>query len=55
MIKRHLLTLGLSQVFHNLTLFKQENFMQSITTYAWAVGGIFLGAWAYAYYTSTQG
>jgi len=28
--------------------------MQSITTYAWAIGGIFLGAWGYAYFQSTQ-
>lgn len=29
--------------------------MQSITTYAWAIGGIFLGAWGYAYYTNQSG
>lgn len=23
--------------------------MHTVTGYAWAVGGIFLGAWAYAY------
>lgn len=28
--------------------------MQSFTSYAWAIGGIFLGAWGYAYF-SNQG
>lgn len=28
--------------------------MHSATTYLWSIGGIFLGAWAYAYATTNN-